>query len=244
MTETPHFELVIPCFNEAKSLLSLIQKSAEAALKHGLNSQSFRLILVDNGSEDETPVLLKELQLSSWGSWFRVVTLKKNRGYGGGIWEGLKTADSSFVGFSHADLQCDPSDAIRAFIDCQDNHEFQLIKGKRKNRSPLDWFVSRVFELSVGAIWGFWCFELNAQPKVFSRSLIEKIKNPPGGISFDAFLLWTAKKNGFRIQTIDVTLAPRMHGKSHWNQNLKKRFVTFFRVLNELLRLRVTAQSQ
>lgn len=90
-----------------------------------------------------------------------------NQGYGGGIYAGLKTTRAPWVGFTHADLQCDPSDAMRAFLDCKKISGPAIVQGKRKNRDLSDWIVSRVFEFCVGVIWGFWAFDLNAQPKVF-----------------------------------------------------------------------------
>lgn len=242
MVETLQFECVIPCFNEAESLSTLIKKFVQSAQQRSLTPRSFQLVLVDNGSQDRTQELLKELKESEWGGWFSVVRLEKNLGYGGGIYRGLQSTRAPWVGFTHADLQCEPQDAIKAFLLCRNNPN--LIKGRRKNRHWFDWMVSRSFELSVGIIWGFWRFDLNAQPKIFSRELIEKLENPPAGITFDAFVLWSAKKMGIPIREIEVTLASRSHGSSHWNRGVRKRLATFIHVLYELCRVKITAQSQ
>ncbi|NBX75400.1 MAG: glycosyltransferase family 2 protein [Proteobacteria bacterium] len=244
MIVTLLFELVVPCFNEAESLELLIQKSAQSALEFGLSSLSFQLVLVDNGSRDKTQEVLTGLKRTDWGKWFRVVTLEVNQGYGGGISEGLKTTQAPWVGFTHADLQCDPKDALRAFLDCKKRSGPVIVQGERKNRDFSDWIVSRVFEFFVGVIWGFWAFDLNAQPKVFSRELLEKIKNPPTGIPLDAFILWRAKENGFFKKRIEVHLARRRYGHSHWNFGLRKKLTTFLKVVRELLKVRLTAQSQ
>ncbi|MFM8269438.1 MAG: glycosyltransferase family 2 protein [Pseudomonadota bacterium] len=243
MVETLLFELVIPCFNEAHSLEALVKKSADGALQYGLTPQTFQLILVDNGSLDQTSNVLSNLKQTDLGQWFRVLMLKNNQGYGGGIYEGLKNTQAPWVGFTHADLQCDPQDAIRAFLNCKESQRLTLVKGKRKNRAVVDWIVSRIFEFSVGLLWGFWCFDINAQPKVFSRELLEKIKQPPRGISFDAFVLWTAKRDGYFISALEVSLLPRSFGQSHWNQGFQKRLLTFLNVLKELLKTRITVQS-
>jgi glycosyltransferase involved in cell wall biosynthesis len=244
MIVTLLFELVVPCFNEAESLELLIEKSAHSALEVGLTPQNFQLVLVDNGSRDQTQEILKRLKRTNWGQWFRVETLDLNQGYGGGIYEGLKTTRAPWVGFTHADLQCDPKDAMRAFLDCKQSSVQTIVQGIRKNRDLCDWIISRIFEFSVGIIWGFWAFDLNAQPKVFSRDLLEKIKNPPSGIPFDAFILWTAKKGGFSKKRIEVRLARRRYGRSHWNFGIRKRLNTFFKVVRELLKVRLIAQSQ
>lgn len=244
MANAPSFELVIPCFNEADSLRSLIETTVRAASNMGLTPRSFQLVLVDNGSQDGTSIVLKELQEKDWGYWFRVVQLKENQGYGGGIFEGLKATQAPWVGFTHADLQCDPKDALQAFLDGRGFHSLAIVRGTRRSRKKWDWLVSRIYELFVGLLWGFWDYDLNAQPKVFSRELIKKIQNPPKGIPFDAFILWVAKKNGFFTKKIEVTLKPRAHAYSHWNHGLKRKAATYFKVLKELWKVRVTVQSQ
>jgi len=244
MVETPHFELVVPCFNEAESIELLINKSIQSALDCGLTPQTFQLVLVDNGSRDKTAEVLNELSEKSCGRWFRVVKLEVNQGYGGGIFEGLKTTCAPWVGFTHADLQCDPKDALQAFLDFKNLAPRAMIQGRRKSRELRDWLISRVFEMSVGIIWGFWSYDINAQPKVFTRDLLEKLKNPPRGIPFDAFVLLISKKNGFSQKRFDVVLAKRPYGKSHWNFSFRKRFETFLKVVQDLWKVRIITQSQ
>ena len=42
------------------------------------------------------------------------MTVEVNQGYGYGLWQGLQASTAEYVGWSHADLQCDPNDAFRA----------------------------------------------------------------------------------------------------------------------------------
>jgi glycosyltransferase involved in cell wall biosynthesis len=236
------FELVIPCFNEAQTIPQLVEKTVSAAKEKGLTPQQFQLVLVDNGSGDETQERLKELKQTEWGSWFRALHLETNLGYGGGIWAGLQSTTASLLGFTHADLQCDPKDAIEALFQCVSDGEKSLVRGKRAGRQSTDWIVSRTYELAVGLTWGFWCYELNAQPKVFHRHLLANLDRFPSGIPFDAFILFSAKKNGYQLKELKVFLAKRTFGTSHWAQGITKRFRTFFRVFKELKEFSPIAQ--
>lgn len=234
MESSLRFELVVPCFNEMLSLHALIEKTVESAKSRNLNSQQFNLVLVDNGSADGTQQLLGNLKEGFFHDWFRIVRLDHNLGYGGGIVAGLKATTAPIIGFTHADLQCDPADAIEAFLECQNLGEKVLVKGQRVNRNLADWLVSRVYELAVGVLWGFWCYDLNAQPKVFHRTLLSRLKPYPQGIPFDAFVLYSAQKDGFLIQVRKVSLRGRMFGESHWAKGILNRLKTFKRVLQEL----------
>ena len=61
-----------------------------------------------------------------------------------------------------------------------------------------------------------WLREINAQPKLFGRGLMEHVDRPPIDFNFDVFVLYQAKRHGWRIESIDVEFPPRAHGQSHW----------------------------
>lgn len=227
------FELVIPCLNESESLPELVHQTIEAARQHSLTPKEFQLVIVNNGSTDSSSKVLEELKASQAGAWFRVVALEENQGYGGGIFCGLQSTSAKWVGFTHADLQCHPEDAIKAFLKVKQSQKC-LVKGKRKNRNWLDWCTSRGYEIAVGIIWNYWAFDLNAQPKVFDRKLVEDLGSYPIGITFDAFLLKKAKLAGFRFQSILVKLEKRRFGESSWANGFNKRASTYLKVLKEL----------
>ena len=48
------FELVLPCYNESKSLQILIERAVNAAKQAGYDSNSFQLVIVENGSLDNS----------------------------------------------------------------------------------------------------------------------------------------------------------------------------------------------
>jgi len=240
---TPFFELVVPCFNEALSLEGLIQETVEAALKEGLQPEKFQLVLVNNGSSDGSLQVFQELKTGPLGKWFRVITLEKNQGYGGGILAGLKNTRAPWVGFFHADLQCHPRFAFQAFQVATKSSEKILVRGQRSKRTWSEKAVSRAYEFCVGGLWRLWRYEINAQPKVFSRSMIDELDGAPTGITFDAYVLLKAQQKGFMEEMIPVELTPRALGESHWATSFKKRLITFWKVYRELKNARTKALS-
>lgn len=234
MNQTLLFELVIPCWNESENLVSLISQTVSAAQQKGFTSETFQLVLIENGSLDNSFEILTHLKQTSLGAWFRVERLSTNQGYGGGILAGLKSTRALWIGFTHADLQSDPRDAFLAWEECSRFEENKIVKGLRSNRSMRDWIISRGYEVCVGLLWGFWKWDLNAQPKVFHRSLLSDLSNAPKGITFDAFVLCRAQAAHFRAGTIEVKYSKRLKGKSHWANGIFKRLGTFYRVFGEL----------
>ncbi len=54
MTDDRTFSLVIPCYNEAPGLPALVDRVVEAAGRRGMGPDRFRLVLVENGSKDDS----------------------------------------------------------------------------------------------------------------------------------------------------------------------------------------------
>lgn len=232
-----HFELVLPAYNEAGGLEILIRRACAAARQGGLTQDTFQLIVVDNGSTDTSAEVLKRLASSPLGSWFKIVTVADNQGYGHGVLSGLRETDAPIIGYSHADLQCDPADAIKAYQLASKRTARLMVKGKRLGRDWKDKAVSRVFEACSTAILGMYAAEINAQPKVFNRSLLAYLKQPPKNFAFDLYVMYQARKAGWDVATIDVHFPPRQHGQSHWASSFLSRYRTIGNMVQYMWKL-------
>lgn len=240
MTKALRFELVLPCYNESKSIEKLVQRAVGAARERGLSPEEFRLVLVENGSRDNSREVLSTLKNGELGLWFRVVEVNENRGYGFGLHCGLKTTAAPIVGYSHADQQCDPRDAITAFFMIEERKTgtpAALIKGRRSGRNWKDFLVSRVFETIAGTVLNLWVFDVNAQPKVFRRDLVAELECAPNDFAFDLYALYRARKLGWQIETIPVLFPPRIHGFSNWAHSFRSRFKTIRKIIEFMFSL-------
>lgn len=237
MSKNLIFELVVPAYNEAKNLPLLIQRTAAAAEEAGLSFGQFQLLVVNNGSQDDSAQVLEQLKSGSLGNWFRVVPVIKNQGYGFGLWSGLKETQAQFIGWSHADLQCDPANVFKALQVLREKPSNTIVKGVREGRNWKDVFVSRVFESLALIILGLKIHEMNAQPKVFPRDLLKFFKNPPSTFAFDLYALYCAKKANYTVETIPVLFPPRIHGVSNWASNFLSRYKTILGIIRYMITL-------
>jgi len=232
------FELVVPAYNESKNLKQVIERAIQAAQQQNLTPQDFTLVVVENGSTDDSKAVLDQLKNTALGDWFRVVQVTKNQGYGFGIWSGLQQTDAEFVGWTHADQQCDPLDAMKAMRIVQKTSGRRiLVKGERYERHPRDKFVSRVFELIARIVLGLKVYEINAQPKVFSKALLSLLKAPPWTFAFDLYVLYNARKAGYDFQTLQVRFPPRIHGTSKWAATFFGRYKTILGMIKYMFHL-------
>lgn len=207
--------LIIPCYNEAKNLPLLLGRCAVLTAQRS----NINVILVDNGSQDETPAVLAELLPQSPGCGS--VRVESNQGYGFGILAGLRAADADIVAWTHADMQTDPMDALRglSLFRQSTTPERLFVKGRRYGRPFADIAFTTgmsVFEtvLLRHAMW-----DINAQPTMFHRSFVAGWVDPPHDFALDLFAYYSAKHSGLNVQRFPVRFSERAHGSSHWNVN-------------------------
>ena len=130
--------IIIPCFNESKNIPELLRRF------ENFRGKGYEVILIDNGSTDDTFDILNKKLNNQMYRFIRVLRVKKNIGYGHGIMMGINAAKGEVIAWTHADLQTDPGDIIGAFdlyINTLDYQNY-LLKGKRVGRNKFDTFFT------------------------------------------------------------------------------------------------------
>jgi glycosyltransferase involved in cell wall biosynthesis len=240
--------VVIPCYNEGKNIPLIISR-IEAILKtnpSSITQQSFNgeFLLVNNGSTDDTPRLLHAAVARINSPQLRIVDVAVNQGYGYGILAGLKEARYDLLAWTHADMQCDPLDVLRAqqiFADkvgAGSPPESLIVKGNRVQRRLGEWLFTLGMSIFTSLVLGRWLSDINAQPKLFHRIFFNTLGLAPHDFSLDLFLLYNGKKQQSHIATLPVRFNKRIHGQSSWNFSLRSRLKTIARTLSYILSLR------
>lgn len=212
--------LVIPCYNEDRNIPLLLERCGDLA-KLG----EVEVILVDNGSTDNSPQVLASLLPNYPGC--RSVRVEVNQGYGYGILSGLREAEGDVLAWTHADMQTDPHDVIKGLEIFNQCSKHIFVKGKRYGRPVADVFFTIGMSIFETLLLGTWLWDINAQPTMFSREFFATWKNPPNDFSLDLYAYFMARKAGQKIQRFPVLFAERAHGVSHWNVNwsAKRKFI-------------------
>ena len=202
--------IVIPCYNEEENIHNLF-----STWKKTIEGKNIEVIFVNNGSQDKSQDIFTELQKKSTDNQIKVLNLKQNKGYGGGIQEGLKIANGDILSWCHADNQVsvlDITSLIEAYMT--QNNEKLVIKGRRRNRSFFDNFFTKNMGRAVKFRTGFNLTDINAQPKVFSKKAFDINKDYSTDFLFDLDFLLNAIVNGFHILEKNVTNLDREFGQA------------------------------
>ena len=151
---------------------------------------------------------------------------------------GLQDTQAPFIAWSHADEQCEPYDAFRGFeILRHQPVPLGVVKGTRLGRDKKNAAVTHVFEFLARLILGLNIKEINAQPKVFHRQLLNTFSNPPKTFAFDLYGLFMASKHGYRIESFPVSFPNRVHGLSKWSSTILSRSKTIFGMILFMIKL-------
>ena len=228
--------IIIPCYNEEKNLINLVK---EIKIIKKVNPElNLEFILVNDGSTDQTSSILLNLNRNGI---YKVVDLKQNMGYGGSIQEGLKSSSGHTLSWTHSDLQCDLNDVIKLyklhkkkFLD-----EKIIVKGKRVKRNIFDIFFSNSMAILTSIIFQKKFYEINAQPKIFSRKLFNEFENVPRDFSLDLYLLYIAKKKFYKIIEHPVVYKKRIAGVSKGGDSFLGKIKLTLRTLRYIINLRL-----
>ena len=113
--------VIIPVYNEENTIVQLL-KNVSCLSSHC----KIEIVVINDGSTDATEIKLKKNK----NLYNKLINLKKNKGKGKAIIEGLKCASSDYIVFQDADLEYNPQDLI-FFIDKIKINDADLIMGSR-----------------------------------------------------------------------------------------------------------------
>ena len=200
---------------------------------------NIEVILINNGSTDNSQAVLDKL-LPNY-PFARTVLVPKNQGYGYGILQGLREAKGDYIGWTHADMQTDPNDVVRAYElllqqtgleqNKQNKNALLFIKGNRQGRPLFDVFFTAGMSCFETMFFGTIMHDINAQPNIFPRSFFEQWENPPYDFALDLYAFYQAKKKKLKIIRFPVDFTPRLHGTSKWNTGLQSKIKFIKRTL-------------
>ena len=214
--------VIIPAYNEDSTLLALLKKYTYLKDK-----ALFELIIVNDGSTDNTKKIIEENKTL----YNKAIHLKKNRGKGKSVIEGLKNSTCDYVFFQDADLEYDPMDIVK-FIDIVNQNKADLVLGSRllDNKKGIFYFSHKIGNKLI-------TFIFNILNKSFFSDIcccyclfkkknlpIQNLKSYGWGqhIEILTYLLYNSDK------TFEV---PVSYKRRKYSENKKIRYYHFFEVI-------------
>jgi len=198
MTQPVAVSLVIPIYNEAASASRLAGRLE--AIRARMGNTGFEVILVDDGSTDETAQQLARLQDPA----VTVVRHPSNRGYGAALKTGIRVAKGAWVAITDAD-ETYPDERIPEFCSAAVAEDLDMLVGARTGERvhiPLlrrfpKWFLNRLANWLSGRT----IPDMNSGLRVMRKSVVEQFVHVlPNGFSFTTTITLAMLSRGYRVE--------------------------------------------
>ena len=207
---SPYLSVVIPIYNEAPNIEPLCQELTAALESWG---RSYEIILIDDGSRDESFEKLRAVQARD--RRIRVIGFRRNFGQTAAFAAGFAAARGELIATSDGDLQNDPGD-IAALVERLEQGRFDIVCGWRKDRKDA-WINRRLPSLMANRLisWatGVKLNDYGCSLKIFRAEVVKPLRLYG---ELHRFLPALASEMGVRIAEQPVNHRARVHGTSKY----------------------------
>ena len=203
--------IISPVFNERENLKTFVDSVIK--VMHSTD-MSWELIVVDDGSDDGSTTVIKELTNQEN---IKCLLLAKNYGQTTAIQAGFDNAIGKYLVTLDSDLQNDPKD-IPALLHKLIEEELDLVVGWRKNRKD-NYFLrnlpSSIANKLIGNITGVKLHDYGCSLKAYRADVLKEVRLY--GEMHRFIPAWMATKiPASKISELVVTHHPRIAGKSKY----------------------------
>jgi glycosyltransferase involved in cell wall biosynthesis len=227
-----------PAYNDSGTIASMVIRAVQAASEL---TPDYEIIVVNDGSADATPQIVDELARTY--PRLRVVHHARNRGYGGALQTGFRSATKELIFYTDGDAQYDPAEI--AVLWAKMTSDADLVNGYKISRSdPLHRIViGRVYHHIVKTMFGLSVRDVDCDFRLMRRAIFEKIdlEKTSGVICLE--MMKKIEDAGFRIVEVPVHHYHRAFGKSQFF-NFRRIFKTGVDVMRLWVALVIRRQHQ
>jgi len=213
----PDSIVIIPTYNEIENIERIIRKVF--SLPH-----DFHVLIIDDGSPDGTPLIVKQLQ-NEYPERLFIEERAGKQGLGTAYIHGFKWAIArqyDFIFEMDADFSHNPDDLLRLRQACIDGADAAIGSRYIKGVNVVNWPMSRVLMSYFASVYvrfitsidiqdstaGFMCYKR----KVLETVQLDKIKFV--GYAFQIEMKYTAIKHGFKVVEVPIIFTDRTEGTS------------------------------
>ena len=222
-----HSLVLVPVFNHAGTIIDVVS---------GIVARGYEVLVVDDGSTDETPLSLQAWRRANPAARVEVITHPKNMGKAAALRTGF--ARAAEMGATHAvtidaDGQLDPAD-IPGLLEEAERYPAALILGRRPDRiegCPQRCIVGRRnASLGVLAQTGLRLSDTQCGLRVYPLALLAAVACRASRYAFEAEVITRAAWAGYEIREVPVSCryfsgAQRISHFQPWRDSLRQGYV-------------------
>ena len=203
--------IFFPAYNDSGTIASMVIRAEQAA---AALTPDYEVIIVNDGSMDATAEIADELALTY--PHVRVVHHATNRGYGGALQTGFRSATKELIFYTDGDAQYDPAELSLLWAGLTPDAD--MVNGYKVSRSnPFHRVVvGRLYHHIVRVLFGLKVRDVDCDFRLMRMSMFDRItlKKTSGVICLE--MMKKIHDAGFRIVEVPVHHYHRAFGKSQF----------------------------
>jgi glycosyltransferase involved in cell wall biosynthesis len=218
MAPDPLVSLVVPAYNEAATIETVLRRLAAVPFRH-------EVIVVDDGSTDATP------QLAASVDGVRLIRRVRNAGKGAAVRDGIAGTSGDIVVIQDADLEYDPRDLPRLIEPLVNDHADAVygtrLRGGEPQRAHLFWHYAgnRFLSLLTNVLFNTTISDMEVGYKAFRGDLIRSIRLVSDDFRFEPEVTAKVLKiPGIRLYEVPISYYGRTFAegkKITWRDGVK-----------------------
>jgi len=202
--------VVIPVFNEARTIAELVQRVLKAPI--GLRKE---LVIVDDASVDGTRHILDGLR-ALMPQDVKVIAHERNQGKGAAVRTGLAHATGDLVLIQDADLEYDPRDYVSLLEPILED-QADVVFGNRFHGGPhrvmyfWHFAANRALTLLTNVLTGLNINDMEVGYKVFRREVLNRMTLRANRFGFEPEVTVKVARLGCRVYEVPI----RYYGRTY-----------------------------
>jgi glycosyltransferase involved in cell wall biosynthesis len=215
---------LIPAYNEAATIGEVLERVDALDLDK-------QVIVVDDGSTDDTPAILERWQAGGDG---RVVVRQPNRGKGAAIRAAIPHVDGEIAVIQDADMEYDPVD-VPALIEPIERGAADVVFGSRltggrPQRAYLFWHLvgNRLLSLVTNVLYNTTLHDMETGYKAFRADVLRSLDLRQDDFAIEPEITAKVCRRGLRIYELPIAYYGRTYAegkKITWRDGFKALYV-------------------
>ena len=204
--------IVVPCYNEEKALPYFYKEIDKVSKK--MKSLVFELLFVDDGSNDRTLEILKDL--SKEDKRIKYLSFSRNFGKESAIYAGLENSTGDYVTLMDADLQ-DPPELLSKMYNCIKKEGYDSVGTRRVNRigePPIRSFFARCFYKIINKISKTEMVDGARDYRLMTRQMVDSIISMK---EYNRYSKGLFSFVGFNTKWLEYENVERVAGETKWS---------------------------
>lgn len=213
-----------PCYNDEQTIAEIVRKARKILSRI---TDHFEIIVIDDGSKDQSRKILKGLQKEI--PELKLIFHRDNKGYGAALKSGFAAAKKDLVFYTDGDGQYDVAELTKLLSALKD--DIDVVNGYKIKRADPFFrrLVGKVYQFFVKRIFNLPIRDPHCSFRLIRREILKDIILKSQGGALEVELIKKIAQKGGKFKEVDVHHYPRKSGQSQFFN-----WRNIYQTLNEL----------